>query len=103
MDHVADEVFRGVLSQARLFVYVADYLSAEKPQIVDVVLDGSFRQTGLGEVKEEGHEVFHKLSADRKILFLSGKPRGGKGRYFHQANETGKGSRTAPAREGSTP
>ena len=29
----------------------------------------------------------------------SGKPEGGKGRYFHQANETGKGSRTAPARE----
>ncbi len=27
----------------------------------------------------------------------------GKGRYFHQANETGKGCRTAPARDGSTP
>ena len=32
-----------------------------------------------------------------------GQPGGGKGRYFHQANETGKGIRTAPAREGSTP
>jgi len=27
----------------------------------------------------------------------------GKGRHFHQADETGKGCRTAPAREGSTP
>jgi hypothetical protein len=71
MDYVADKLFRGALSQPRLFVHVADDLSAEKPHIVDVVLDGSFRQTGLGEVKEEGHEVFHKLSADRKILFLA--------------------------------
>src|SRR5258708_15999364 len=36
-----------------------------------MVLDGPFRQTGLGEVKEEGHEIFHELSADRKILFLA--------------------------------
>ena len=71
MDHVADKLFGGTLSQTRLFVYVADDLSAEKPYIVDVVLDGSFRQTGLGEVKEEGHKVFHKLAADRKILFLA--------------------------------
>ena len=71
MDHVADKLFRGALSQTRLFVHVADDLSAEKPHIVDVVLDGPFRQAGLGEVKEEGHEVFHELSADRKILFLA--------------------------------
>jgi hypothetical protein len=71
MDYVADKLSRGDLSQMRLFVHVADDLSAEKPHIVDVVLDGSFRQTGLGEVKEEGHEVFHKLSADRKILFFA--------------------------------
>jgi transposase len=71
IDYAADKSFRGELSQRGLFVDVADDLSAEKPHIVDVVLDGSFRQTGLGEVKEEGHEVFHKLSADRKILFLA--------------------------------
>jgi hypothetical protein len=71
IDHVANKLFRGVLSQTRLFVHVADDLSAEKPHIVDVVLDGPFRQTGLGEVKEEGHEVFHELSAYRKILFLA--------------------------------
>jgi hypothetical protein len=71
IDHVANKLFRGTLSQTRLVVHVADDLSAEKPHIVDVVLDGPFRKTGLGEVKEEGHEVFHELSAYRKILFLA--------------------------------
>src|SRR5882762_8087009 len=71
MNQVEDKLFHGALSQTRLFVHIADDLSAEKPHIIDVVLDGSFRQTGLGEVKEEGHEVFHKLSADGKILFLA--------------------------------
>jgi hypothetical protein len=71
MDHVADKLFRGALSQTRLFVHVANDLSAEKPYVVDVVLDGPFRQTGLGEMKEEGHEIFHELAADRKILFLA--------------------------------
>jgi hypothetical protein len=71
IDHVANKLFRGALSQTRLFVHVADDLSAEKPHIVDVVLDGPFRQTGPGEVEEEGHEVFHELSAYRKILFLA--------------------------------
>jgi hypothetical protein len=71
VDHGADKLFGGSFSQTRLFVHVTDDLSAEKPHIVDVVLDGSFRQTGLGEVKEEGHEVLHELAADRKILFLA--------------------------------
>jgi hypothetical protein len=71
LDHVADKLFGGSLSQPRLFVHVADDLSAEKPHIVDVVLDGSFRQTGLGEAKEEGQEVLHELAADRKIPFLA--------------------------------
>jgi len=70
-DHVANKLFRGFLSQTRLFVHVADDLSAEKPHIVDVVLDGPFRQSGLGEVKEEGYEVFHEMPAYRKILFLT--------------------------------
>jgi hypothetical protein len=71
MDHVADKLFRGALSQTRLFVHVADDLSAEKPHIVDVVLDGPFRQAGFCEVKEEGHEVFDESSPWRKILFLA--------------------------------
>ena len=54
VDDVADKLFRGGLSQTRLFVHVADDLSTEKPHIVDVVLDGPFRQAGLGEVNEEG-------------------------------------------------
>ena len=52
-------------------MHVADDLSAEKPYIVDVVLDGPFRQVGLGEVNQEGHKIFHELSADGKILFLA--------------------------------
>ena len=54
VDYIADEFFGGYLSQRRGLVHVADDLSAEKPPMVDVVLDGSFGQTGLGEVKEEG-------------------------------------------------
>ena len=42
VDHIADELFRGDLSQGRVFVQVADDLSAENPQVVDVSLDGSF-------------------------------------------------------------
>ncbi len=53
MDHVADKLLCRALSQTRLFVYVADDLSAEKPHIVDVVLDGPFRQAGFCEMKEE--------------------------------------------------
>jgi len=43
IDHVVNKLFRGALSQPRLFVHIADDLSAEKPHIVDVVLDGPFR------------------------------------------------------------
>ena len=42
VDHIADELFGGHLPQTRLFVHVANDLSAEQPHVVDVVLDGSF-------------------------------------------------------------
>ena len=58
VDHIADQLFYGELSQRRIFVQVADDLSAEQPHIVDMVLDGPFRQAGFCEVKEERHEVF---------------------------------------------
>ena len=71
MDHVGDKLFRGALSQPRLFVHVADDLSAEQPHIVNMVLDSFFRQAGLSEVKEERYEVFDESPAWRKILFLT--------------------------------
>ena len=71
VDHIVDKLFDSHLSQRRLFVHVANDLSAEQPHIVDVVLDGSFRQAGLGEVKEEGQEVCNESSPWRKILFLA--------------------------------
>ena len=71
VDRLAEELFDWDLSQRRIFVEVADDLSAESPQVVDVLWDGSFRQAGPGEVKQEGHEVFHEFSAGRKILFLA--------------------------------
>ena len=71
VDHIADKLLRGELSQTRLFVHVANDLSAEQPHIVDVVLDGSFRQAGLGEVKEEGHEVYDESSPWREIFSLA--------------------------------
>ena len=40
VDHFADELFGGELSQGRIFVQVADDLSAENPKVVDVSLDG---------------------------------------------------------------
>jgi hypothetical protein len=57
VDYIADELFRSNLPQMRVFVHVANDLSAKQPHIVDVVLDGSFRQAALDEMKEEGHEV----------------------------------------------
>src|SRR5665647_3251641 len=71
VDYIANELVGGGLSQRRVFVHVADDLSAEQPHIVDVVLDGPFRQAGPDEVKEEGHEVFDESSPWRKILFLA--------------------------------
>jgi len=71
VDHIVDKLFDSHLSQRRLFVHVANDLSAEQPHIVDVVLNGSFRQAGAGEVHEEGHEVFDESSAGRKILLLA--------------------------------
>ena len=71
VDHVGDELFRSYLSQRRVFVHVTDDLSAEQPHIVDVALDGSFRQAGLGEVKEEGHEAFDESSPYWKIFVLA--------------------------------
>src|SRR5450756_248201 len=44
VDHIADKLFRSDLSQRRVFVHVADDLSAENPEVVDVSLDGLFRQ-----------------------------------------------------------
>jgi hypothetical protein len=39
VDHIADKLFRSDLSQWRVFVHVADDLSAENPEVVDVSLD----------------------------------------------------------------
>ena len=50
MDHVADKLGRGCLPQTRVFVQVANDLSAEEPNVVDVVLDDPFRETGRDEV-----------------------------------------------------
>ena len=69
VDHIADKLFGGNLPQARFFVHVANDLSAEQPHIVDVVLNGSFRQAGAGEVQEEGHEVCDESSARWEVLF----------------------------------
>ena len=71
VDHIEDELFGGDLPQARLFVHVANDLSAEQPHVVHVVLNGSLRQARLGEMKEEGHEVCDESSAGRKILLLA--------------------------------
>ena len=43
MDDTADKLFRCDLSQRRIFVHIADDLSAEQPHIIDMVLDRSFR------------------------------------------------------------
>ena len=50
VDHLAEELFDWDLSQRRIFVEVADDLSAESPQVVDVLLDGSFGQAGPGQM-----------------------------------------------------
>ena len=71
VDHIADELFRGYLSQRRVLVHITDDLSTEQPDIVDMVLDGSFRQTGLGEVNEEGQEAFDESPPYGKIFFLT--------------------------------
>jgi hypothetical protein len=39
VDYGSDKLFGGELSEARVFVHVADDLSAEHPHIVNVVLD----------------------------------------------------------------
>ena len=71
VDDIADKLFRGYLSQRRVFVHVADDLSAQQPHIINVVLNGSFRQAGLGEVKQEGQEAFHQSPTYGKIFFLT--------------------------------
>ena len=71
VDHIAYKLFGGEFPQRRVFVHVANDFSAEHPQIVDVVLDGSFRKAGPGEVKEERHEVHDESSPWREIFFLA--------------------------------
>jgi hypothetical protein len=68
VNDIADQLFRGDLPQRRVFVQIADDLSAEHPHIVDVVLDGSFRQAGLNEMKHERYEAFDEPSTWRKIF-----------------------------------
>src|ERR1035441_1524299 len=57
--------------QVRLFVHVANDLSAEQPHTVHVVLDGSFRLAGLGEEKEEGHECTTSLRPGGRTLLVA--------------------------------
>jgi hypothetical protein len=71
MDHIADKLFRGDLSQGRVFVEVSYDLAAEQPHIIDVVLDGSLRQAGPGEVEEKRHEAFDKSSAGWEVFFFA--------------------------------
>src|ERR1035441_2807595 len=59
------------LPQVRLFVHIANDLSTEQPHIVHVILDGSFRQAGLGEVKEEGHECTTSLRPGGRTLLVA--------------------------------
>ncbi|MGH7972962.1 MAG: hypothetical protein ACREIC_29960, partial [Limisphaerales bacterium] len=71
VDNTADQLLGGDLSQRGVIVCVADDLSAEHPYIVDMVLDGSFRQPLFRQVKQEGHEEFDKSTTDGKVLFLT--------------------------------
>jgi hypothetical protein len=71
MDDISDKFFCSYLSQRRVFVHVADDLSTEKPQVVDVSLDGLFRQAWRGEIQEEWREVLDKFPAGRKIILLA--------------------------------
>ena len=44
VDHHGDQTFRSDLPQRRIFIQVSDDLSSENPEVVDVSLDGLFRQ-----------------------------------------------------------
>jgi hypothetical protein len=54
VDHITDKLFRRNVSQRRVFIQIADNLAAKQSHIVDMVLDGLFRQAGRGEVHQEG-------------------------------------------------
>ena len=65
--HVCDLRF----SESGRFLKVANELSAEQPEIVDVLLDGSFREAGLGKVKKERCKALHQLLAGEEIAVVA--------------------------------
>ena len=49
---------------------MADDLSPENPQVLDVLLNRLLRQAGRGQVKEERHEVFDDFLTGHKITVV---------------------------------
>src|SRR6476646_5111579 len=67
----------------------------------EATLTGS--EAHKGETRKRGNKAEQGVGGGRSTEDTREKTSGGKGRYFHQANETERGNRTAPARKGSTP
>ena len=58
-------------SQRRVFVQVADDLSAQQPEIIDVSANGLRGQTRRRQMFEEGPEAGHQCFARRQVFFPS--------------------------------
>ena len=63
--HGVDDLAHGLLSPLRCFLRIADDLSAEYPQVIDMLLNRLLRQARTGEVKKKRCEVCDDFLAAR--------------------------------------
>jgi hypothetical protein len=56
LDHFEEVLFNGPFAQGRVVVEVADELATQCPHIIDVFLDGLWRQVRRGKIFQERTE-----------------------------------------------
>ena len=66
-----DQFVHRLLSTLRCFLQIADDLSAEYPQVVDMFLNSLLRQARSGQVKKKRREELDDLLTGYKISFIS--------------------------------
>ena len=81
-----DQFVHWRLSELRCFLQVADDLSDEDPQVIDMLLNRLLRQARAGEVKKKRREVCDDFLTAHEIPFVPIQLRGHSGRAGQKGN-----------------
>jgi len=91
LDHLKNQSLDGYLSQGWGFMQIADHLSAQNPEVVNVFPDGFLGQSEVDQMFQEGPEVGHHFLSRNQVFGQSHPASGPFGKVFTVVVEAGRG------------